>query len=93
MLRHFQANGKVIPPVHFKGFAQVSACEAFRWYQELGTVNVLTVDSSKLVYAQFLESPQPSSSPAANIDYAGGSEEGLEEPKHDPRRLQGAFLM
>jgi len=40
-----------------------------------------------------LESPQPSSSPAANIDYAGESEEALEVPKHDPRRLQGAFLM
>jgi len=40
-----------------------------------------------------LESPQPSSSPAANIDYAGESEEALEVPKHDPRRLQGACLM
>jgi len=51
MLRHFQANGKVIPSVNFKGFAKVSAREAFSGDQELGTVNVLPVDSSKFGYA------------------------------------------
>src|SRR5579863_9094579 len=86
MLCHFQANSHVVPAVHFKGPAQIRACEAFGRNKKLRAVNVLTIESPNRAYAQFPENLQPGSSPAANIEGACGAKEALQDRKYDPRR-------
>jgi len=85
MLRHLQANGDVITAFHLKRLAQIRAGEALGRDKQLRTVDIFAVESTNCSYAQFLESPEPSTSPAAHIEDAGGSKEPLHEREYDPR--------
>jgi len=85
MLRHLQANAEIVTAYDLKGRAQIRAGEALGRDKQLRTVDIFAVESTNRGYAQFLENPQPSTSPAAHIEDTGGIEEALYEREYDPR--------